>query len=98
MYRLCTLKQISNIFLCLANGFIDVAILWALFRSAKAKAEAGDGNPRASLLHLALIWDRFDIAKAQILSDVILDSDAAVGDSATNPVCPFPMHILKQSY
>ena len=92
MYRLCTLKQISNIFLCLANGFIDVAILWALFRSAKAKAEAGDGNPRASLLHLALIWDRFDIAKAQIFGEITSEFDDVVGQNATNPVCLPTLH------
>ena len=119
--------------LCLANGQIEVAILWALFRSAKAKAtkaakekeakeaeeaketkeakEAKEAkepkepketktatNPRASLLRLALIWDRFDIAKAQVFGEVTSGFDAVVGESATNPVClPF-LQFLKQSY
>ena len=59
----------------LANELLEVAILSALFKSARAKA-AGIGNPRASLLHLAIIWDRFDIAKAQIFGD------AATGDGS----------------
>ena len=70
------------------NGQIEVAILWALFRSAKAKAAATNKNPRASLLRLALIWDRFDIAKAQVFGEVTSGSDTVVGESATNAVCP----------
>lgn len=41
--------------MCEANEQIEVAILSALFKSARAKA-GGIGNPRASLLRLAMIW------------------------------------------
>ena len=71
----------------LANEQIEVAILSALFKSAKAKATEA-GNPRASLLRLAMIWDRFDIAKAQIFGEATTSasSDAAVDENENNPV------------
>ena len=82
------IRVINNIllFICiikcflLANEQLEVAILSALFKSARAKA-AGIGNPRASLLRLAMIWDRFDIAKAQIFGDAAT-SDGADGSRA----------------
>ena len=64
-----------------------MAILSALFKSARAKA-AGIGNPRASLLRLAMIWDRFDIAKAQIFGDAATSASSdAVDENENNPVC-----------
>ena len=70
-----------------ANEQIEVAILSALFKSAKAKATES-GNPRASLLRLAMIWDRFDIAKAQIFGDAATSANSdAADENKNNPVC-----------